>query len=1248
VASSSATCYNGNACGAAITGNITSRAVFTTLANGYESSTNTAYNANGLVTDLYEYDFGSSPGNVGPLLRHTITTYNTSLGNIVDHPSSIVVTDGATPANAIAQTIFGYDGTPLTPTSGVAMHAAISGPRGNLTSVARWRNLPSDAMLTTTNWYDDTGNLIQTEDPGGHYASFHYDDVRNACGSASNPSNTNAFMTLAVNHLGQQSRTNYYPCTGQVASVRDPNDLANGRSGTTQTYDSMLRPVTTTRPDGGTTSNTYYIPGSPWTNAVINQQVAINSTTNTSQYTMLDGYGRTQRVVSANGESAPWDQVDTTYDSMGRVSFVSYPYQGSGFGTAKVTSGAGDTYSYYYANGGASFYSQVTHSDGTFGFVVSYGRASMSVDEGNGTSSNRIHKISQVDALGRTTSLCEMTSATQLGADQSPVTCPMDFSGYSGFMTTYTYDTLDDLLTVNQGSVAPHTRTYTYDSLKRLLSSNTPEQGLICYGTKNLTTGNCNDDGYDSDGLLDYRTDARNIQTNYSYDALHRPTVTTYSALNPAVHYYYDSNSFVGLTGLTNTVGRLIALGTADTSSDCGACDVFSYDSMGNVSSDWQRMSGSSSFANLVYSTSSNPRDYLGNVKQFIDAASIPYNYTYNQASRLTTVTTTYTDAYHPSTLFSAANYNAYAEPINFTAGASIGSGTKTSFSYDSYGTGRLMGKSANNSGGSGTLVYQLSSMGYANNGNITSSTDSSNGTWAYSYDDFNRLSGATKNGTDAYTYAYDRYGNRWNWKLNSVSQQSISFDSTNRVAAGNGIGYDSSGNVTSDAVSDPPNTHTYTHDAENRVIVVDSGTSTEWDYKYDALGRRIQKTDHSGNHYDEYYDLNGRLATEYYNGGWRRSEIYAGGMHLGNYWGGQTNFMFTDWLGNLRMLRDQNGDGVEACIALPFGDGASCTGTHYANQLFTGDEHDSESNTEHTDFRQMSGIQGRWLSPDPYAGSMDIGNPQSFNRYAYVMNDPINLLDPFGLDCQGATTGTGTQQESTDPNAPTIQVTVSAPCPTTKKSGCDDCRPTDDSEITDCSYICEGFSHIMTRFGNPLQHGWQKLHLPEPGSLQIDRPNCVAAWTVGGAVAGGYLGFQAGAGVGALAGAGGGTLVAPGVGTIGGGTTGAVGGAIIGGAAGALAGGTLGNAIGNAICSSGTGNAGGGSNSGNFDPKSASDRALTARQIIAKYKKGSVSSQFPGEYLDESFDLIDKEARAGDSAAQTARKLLTDSRFNK
>lgn len=39
-----------------------------------------------------------------------------------------------------------------------------------------------------------------------------------------------------------------------------------------------------------------------------------------------------------------------------------------------------------------------------------------------------------------------------------------------------------------------------------------------------------------------------------------------------------------------------------------------------------------------------------------------------------------------------------------------------------------------------------------------------------------------------------------------------------------------------------------------------------------------------------------------------------------------------------------------------------------------------------------------RFTSPDPFGGSISAANPQSWNRYEYVANDPLNLTDPSGL----------------------------------------------------------------------------------------------------------------------------------------------------------------------------------------------------------------------------------------------------------
>jgi RHS repeat-associated protein len=58
----------------------------------------------------------------------------------------------------------------------------------------------------------------------------------------------------------------------------------------------------------------------------------------------------------------------------------------------------------------------------------------------------------------------------------------------------------------------------------------------------------------------------------------------------------------------------------------------------------------------------------------------------------------------------------------------------------------------------------------------------------------------------------------------------------------------------------------------------------------------------------------------------------------------------------------------------------------------------DSATGLDYADQRYYSNQFGRFMSPDRYWGSASLLNPQSWNRYAYVLGDPINHNDPFGL----------------------------------------------------------------------------------------------------------------------------------------------------------------------------------------------------------------------------------------------------------
>jgi len=62
----------------------------------------------------------------------------------------------------------------------------------------------------------------------------------------------------------------------------------------------------------------------------------------------------------------------------------------------------------------------------------------------------------------------------------------------------------------------------------------------------------------------------------------------------------------------------------------------------------------------------------------------------------------------------------------------------------------------------------------------------------------------------------------------------------------------------------------------------------------------------------------------------------------------------------------------------------------------FTGKERDAESGNDYFEARYFGSSMGRFLSPDPLGGSL--ANPQSLNRYAYALNNPLVNTDPTGM----------------------------------------------------------------------------------------------------------------------------------------------------------------------------------------------------------------------------------------------------------
>jgi RHS repeat-associated protein len=115
----------------------------------------------------------------------------------------------------------------------------------------------------------------------------------------------------------------------------------------------------------------------------------------------------------------------------------------------------------------------------------------------------------------------------------------------------------------------------------------------------------------------------------------------------------------------------------------------------------------------------------------------------------------------------------------------------------------------------------------------------------------------------------------------------------------------------------------------------------------------------------------------------------------------GTTYFDHQDWIGTERARTNYQGALAFTVWSLPFGDDSNqqvtSSGPGQDNAGFAYLEFDQETLTDHAQYRQYSPAEGRWFSPDPYDGSYDMNNPQSFNRYSYVMNSPVAFNDPSG-----------------------------------------------------------------------------------------------------------------------------------------------------------------------------------------------------------------------------------------------------------
>jgi RHS repeat-associated protein len=113
------------------------------------------------------------------------------------------------------------------------------------------------------------------------------------------------------------------------------------------------------------------------------------------------------------------------------------------------------------------------------------------------------------------------------------------------------------------------------------------------------------------------------------------------------------------------------------------------------------------------------------------------------------------------------------------------------------------------------------------------------------------------------------------------------------------------------------------------------------------------------------------------------------------------------------------------------------------------GKERDFESGLDNFGARYNASSMGRFMSPDPENAGAALGSPQSWNAYSYVLNNPLNAIDPDGLDCVYVS-GASDNPESHADGSPTI---IHGDCKSDNDSGVfvnnDTSHPVQNSDVT-------------------------------------------------------------------------------------------------------------------------------------------------------------------------------------------------------
>jgi len=972
--------------------------------------------------------------------------YTSATGTTFAEPSSSIVYDHGT---EIAETDYTYDQTALTEIPATQHDetnygSATAGGRGNATTVTK-KCIQNCANAVTTYTYYQTGQVLSATDPCGnsacadmvessHTTTYSYLDEF----TDSDVTGTNAYLTTItyppVNGITQHRYFKYRYADGQVSFSQDDNNRNAGANvGTTYAYsDSLNRLTEVAYPDGGMTWIAYN-DASPSPSVTTCKLISTASGNGTcpisgspsgswvSTTAIMDGMWHTVESELTSDPDTPGaaDYVNTSYDGSGLVYQLSNPHRSSSSPTDGIT-----TYTYdalgrevVQANPDNTkewwCYDDLPSAgqgncNGQLGTAMNVAWVDFADENGNDWQQS-------MDGLGRLVKVME----------------PNGTSTTPSMQTTYTYDADNNLVGVTQvgDGTGNRDRSYTYDGLSRLIYAANPESGAATYA-------------YDVNGNLSSKVSpavdaASGTQTiSYCYDVLNRMVDKMYAAApascaSPsgiAASYSYDSSA---ISGAANDVGHLVDERTYGAAGSLmSETSPYAYDSMGRITHEQQctpANCGSSSY------TPSYGYDYLGNVaNQTIQVAGSTSLLIYSRdgADRLSEIQSLVPQtAEYPSILFEATatgtspSYSSIGL-VSASFGDNTASDTTAVTLERTYDNRMRPTSESDNTSGEEVETVHIYSAGYDAHGNLAQIEDSVLGSWTYGYDTLNRLIKATGGGPYYGQYgcwAYDGFGNRdaevFQTGVCPSPETSVPatarYNGNNQVTwtsvngAVNGFSYDDAGNVLND------NLNKYWYDPEGRLCAVqDLITGSITGYVYGAEGQRVAKVSLTslecpisassfavtnsyllglGGEQESEWTVSGGSAT------WSHTNVFGDGSLIATYHDTMVYFAANDWLGTKRAEVSPSGT-LSTYFSLPFGNSMTTDGSAPdATELhYTGKERDQESGDDYFDARYYTSGMGGFLSPDPTTGGT--ANPQSLNKYSYVLGNPLTYIDPTGL----------------------------------------------------------------------------------------------------------------------------------------------------------------------------------------------------------------------------------------------------------